>query len=197
MKRKILLATIIVILLTTGCGKTAPADTNPQPREQSEESPSLDTKAQPPEGTFRFTPHNLKDIVGFRPIQNQSFMVDLNSWGKVKFVSGKLTGGNHIPVVFYLTDKDGEILYDFQANLPYMVDVKAVSFEDVSQDGLKDIIIIVDDAYPGQGNNPLATVYFQKSDGSFANDLLLDQEINDSKNNRDVKTVESYLAGKY
>lgn len=189
MKRKIFLATIIVILLITGCGKTAPADTNSQLREQSEESPSVEIDDN-------HAPYNLKDVKGFSPIENQSFMVDLNSWGKVKFVSGKLTGGNHIPVVFYLTDKDGDILYDFQATLPYMVDVKAVSFEDVSKDGLKDIIIIVDDAYPGQGNNPQATVYFQKSDGSFANDLLLDQEINDSKSNRDVKTVKSYLDGK-
>ncbi|ODA39445.1 hypothetical protein DSBG_3776 [Desulfosporosinus sp. BG] len=155
-----------------------------------------DSKAQPPVGTFRFAPYNLKDIESFSPIENQAFMVDLNSWGKVKFVSGKLTGGNHIPVVFYLTDENGDILYNFQATLPYMVDVKAVSFEDVSQDGLKDIIIIVDDGYAGQGNAPLATVFFQKADGSFANDLKLDQEINDSKNNKDVKTVKSYLAGK-
>jgi len=155
-----------------------------------------DSKAQPPVGTFQFAPYNLKDIEGFSPIENQSFMVDLNSWGKVKFVSGKLTGGNHIPAVFYLTDENGDILYNFQATLPYMVDVKAVSFEDVRKDGLKDIIIIVDDGYAGQGNAPLATVYFQKADGSFANDLKLDQEINDSKNNKDVKTVKSYLAGK-
>ncbi|MCB8814793.1 hypothetical protein [Desulfosporosinus shakirovi] len=155
-----------------------------------------DNKAQPPAGTFQFAPYNLKDIEGFSPIENQSFMVDLNSWGRVKFVSGKLTGGNHIPAVFYLTDEKGDILYSFQATLPYRVDVKAVSFEDVSKDGLKDIIIIVDDGYAGQGNVPLAAVFFQKDDGSFANDLKLDQEINDSKNNNDVKTVKSYLAGK-
>lgn len=59
-------------------------------------------------------------------------MVDLNSWGKVKFVSGKLIGGNHIPAVFYLTDENGDILYNFQVTLPYRVDVKAVSFEDVN-----------------------------------------------------------------
>ena len=155
-----------------------------------------DRKAQPPVGTFQFAPYNLKDIEGFSPIEYQSFMVDLNSWGNVKFVSGKLTGGNHIPVVFYLTDENGDILYNFNATLPYMVDVKAVSFEDLSKDGLKDIIIIVDDGYAGQGNVPLATVYFQKADGSFANDLKLDQDINDSKNNKDVKTVKSYLARK-
>lgn len=156
---------------------------------------SQDTKAQPQEGTFQFAPYNLNDIKGFSLIENQSFVVDLNSWGNVKFISGKLTGGSHIPVVFYLTDKDGDILYDFNANLPYSVDVKAVAFEDVSKDGLKDIIIIVDDD-AGQGSAPVAAVYFQKADGAFANDLKLDQAINDSANNKDVKTVTSYLARK-
>lgn len=153
-----------------------------------------DSIARPPAGTFQFVPYNLKDVEGFSLIEDQSFPVDLNSWGKVKFVSGKLTAGSHIPVVFYLTDQDGNILYNFKAALPYMVDVKAVSFDDVSNDGLTDIIIIVDDAYPGQGNNPLATVYFQKADGSFENDLKLDQEINASGSNKDIKAVRSYLA---
>ncbi|EHQ89602.1 hypothetical protein [Desulfosporosinus youngiae] len=158
---------------------------------------SEDTKAQPPVGTFRFAPYNLKDIEGFSPIEEQSFMVDLNSWGKVKFVAGKLTEGSHIPVVFYLTNQNGDILYNFYPTLPYRVDVKAVSFEDVSKDGLKDIIIIVDDDYSGQGSAPIATVYFQKDDGTFANDLKLDQEINDSKSNKDVKAVKSYLSRKF
>lgn len=159
---------------------------------------SQDTTAQPPEGTFQFAPYNLKDLKGFSPIENQSFMVDLNSWGNVKFVSGKLTAGNHIPVVFYLTNKDGDILYDFYTTLPYRVDVKAVSFEDVNKDRLKDIIIIVDgDDGDGLGNFSVATVYFQKADGSFANDSKLDQDINDSGYNKDVKTITSYLAQKF
>lgn len=152
-----------------------------------------DYKAQPPAGTFQFVPYNLKDVDGFSLIEDQSFPVNLNAWGQVKFISGKLTAGNHVPVVFYLTDQDGNILYDFKATLPYRVDVKAVSFADVSNDGLTDILIIVDDAYSGQGGNPLATVYFQKADGTFENDLKLDQEINASGSNKDIKAVRSYL----
>ncbi|KLU64554.1 hypothetical protein DEAC_c35000 [Desulfosporosinus acididurans] len=150
---------------------------------------------QPSLGTFYFAPETIKDIKGFSPIEKQSFMVNLNSWGNIKFVSGKLTGGSHVPVEFYLTDKDGDILYDFAATLPYRVDVKAVSFEDVNKDGLKDIIIIVNDE--DDSSNCLATVYFQKADGSFANDMKLDQEINESKNNKDVKTVRTFLASKF
>lgn len=159
---------------------------------------SGDTVMSIPEGTFEFAPDNLKNIQGFAPIENQTFMVDLNSWGKVKFVSGKLTAGNHIPVEFYLTNNDGDILYNFNAVLPYNVDVKAVSFEDVNKDGLKDIIIIVEgEEGTGQGNDAVGTVYFQKADGAFANDLKLDQEINNSGNNNDVKTVRSYLIQKF
>lgn len=155
---------------------------------------SQDVTAQPPEGTFQFKPYNLKDIKGFSPIENQSFRVNLNSWGNVKFVSGKLTAGNHIPVVFYLTNEDGDILYDFNAALPYSVDVKAVSFEDVNKDGLKDIIII---AAADDGYGPRAAVYLQKANGSFTNDPKLDQELNDSGNNKDVKTITSYLSQKF
>lgn len=155
---------------------------------------SLVTKAQPPEGTFEFAPDNLKNKKGFVPIENQSFTVNLNSWGIVKFVSGKFETGNHVPVGFYLTDKNGDILYEFNAALPYRVDVKAVSFQDVNKDGLKDIIIIV----AGEdGVGPVATVYLQKANGSFTNDPKLDQEINVSGNNSDVKTITSYLSKKF
>lgn len=158
---------------------------------------SGDTVMSIPEGTFEFTPYNLKNIEGFTLIENQTFMVDLNSWGKVKFVSGKLTAGNHIPVVFYLTDKDGDILYDFYATLPYSVDVKAVSFEDVNKDRLKDIIIIVADNYDGSSVGTIAAVYLQKADGTFTNDHKLEQEINDSGNNKDIGTVRNYLSSKF
>lgn len=158
---------------------------------------SGDTVMSLPEGTFEFTPYNLKNIKSFTLIENQTFMVDLNSWGNVKFVSGKLTAGNHIPVVFYLTNKDGDILYNFNATFPYSVDVKAVSFEDVNKDGLKDIIIIVADNYNGSSGGPIAAIYLQNADGSFTNNYKLDQEINDSENNKDVGSVKNYLSSKF
>jgi hypothetical protein len=150
-----------------------------------------------PEGTFEFTPYNLKNINGLELIKEQTFMVDLDSWGNVKFVSGKLTGGDHIPVVFYLTNDDGDILYNFYAALPYSIDVKAVSFQDVNKDGRKDIIIIVADNYDGATGDPIATVFLQEADGSFTNDYKLDQEINDSGNNKDISTIANYLLSKF
>lgn len=157
------------------------------------------TTIQPPDGTYKFEPDNIKNIKGFSLIKSQSFMVNLNSWGNVKFVSGKLTAGNHIPVVFYLTNIDGDILYDFvddEAVFPYGVDVKAVSFKDVNKDGLKDIIIIVTDSYGGSGKQ-IAAVILQNNDGSFSSNFKLDQEINNSGNNRDIKTIIKYISPKF
>lgn len=148
------------------------------------------------DGDFLFKPYNLKDIAGFSPLANQSFAVDLNYWGNVNFVSGKLTAGNHIPVVFYLTNEDGDILYDFNATLPYSVDINAVSFKDVNKDGLKDVIIIAADNYADSGKQ-IAAVYLQKVDGAFTNDPKLDQEINNSGNNKDIKTITDYLSQKF
>lgn len=158
---------------------------------------SEDTLVTLPQGTFEFTPYNLKNINGFVPVEDQIFMVDLNSWGNVKFVSGKLTAGSHVPVVFYLTNEAGDILYNFNAVLPYSVDVKAVSFKDVDKDGLKDIIIIVTDNYDGASGGAIAAVYLQKANGSFLNDHELDQEINDSGNNEDINSVTNYLLSKF
>ena len=154
---------------------------------------SDDDIAQPPEGTFQFSALNLKDIKEFSPMEEHSFILELNSWGKVRFVSGKFTSDDYVPVGFYLTDKDGDILYGFEPTITYNVDIKAVSFKDVNNDGRKDIIIIA--AY-SDDSEYLATVYLQKPDGSFGNDPELDQEINDTGSNKDVKSVTNYLSQK-
>lgn len=154
---------------------------------------STDDIAQPPEGTFQFAPLNLKNEKEFSPIESQSFIVKLNSWGNVKFVSGKFIGANYVPVGFYLTNKDGDILYEFDSTITYNVDIKAVTFKDVNRDGLKDIIII---ASGSDGSDQVVTIYLQKSDGSFSNDPKLDQEINDSGNNKDIQAVTDYLSQK-
>lgn len=176
-----------------------------KPNDEIETTIKLTSKAQavdqrPQEGTFDFIPYNLSSIKGFSLIKDQSFMVNLNLWGNVRFVSGKLTAGNHVPVVFYLTDKEGNILYDFaDAPFPYSVDVKAVSLVDVNKDGLKDIIIIVADDYKGSDSfgKPIAAVFLQNTKGLFSIDLNLYQEINTSGNNKDVKTITNYLSKKF
>lgn len=147
------------------------------------------------DGAFLFIPNNLKDMNNFTPFKDQCFTVNLNSWGNVNFVSGKVTGGKHIPTLFYLTNKNGDILYNFDSPFPYSVTPKAVSFKDINKDGLKDIIIIV--SANEDSSSSIAKVFFQKADGSFNNDGKLDQEINSSGNNKNIKTVSDYLSKKF
>lgn len=150
------------------------------------------------ETKYQYVPFNINNMPSFVPIEDESFMVDLNSWGSVKFVSGIDTGEKMKPVVFYLTDKNGNVLYEFYVGFSTYADVGAVSFQDVNKDGLKDIIIILN------GKNPddvygryKATINFQNADGSFTHDSNLDKEINDSGNNKDIKTVTEYLSKKF
>jgi hypothetical protein len=144
------------------------------------------------EGTTQFIPYNLHTLKNFSVFKDQSFNVDLNFWGNVNFVSGQFAGKYHILDWFFLTNKEGDILYESEPDVPYGVDVKAVSFKDMNKDGLKDIILIF-----GEDNEfTLARVFFQKNDGTFANDPKLDKEINDSGNNKDIKTVINYLSNK-
>lgn len=207
MNKKILLVVLIASSLLIGCGKTGPTNAPQQNSTPTSVSSEPDTTVtQAPEQTTSQTtapkpePDNIKNIKGFIPFEGQSFMVDLNSWGNVKFVSGKLTAGNHIPAVFYLTNENGDILYSFEDTpFPYSVDVKAVSFTDVNKDGLKDVIIIVTDAYEGSSSfgEPIAALWLQNADGTFTCDFKLYQEINESGNNKDIKTVTGYLFNKF
>ncbi len=143
-------------------------------------------------GTFFFRPYNLKDISGFTPFCDQCFAVDdLNSWGDINFVSGKRVRGHHIPTVAYLANKGGDIFYSFTSLLPNNVNIKAVSFQDLNKDGLKDIIIIiggVDDSL----NFALVTI--QDTYGSFSRDSKFEQGINESGNNKDIQTIMDYLS---
>ncbi|RLQ94313.1 hypothetical protein [Falsibacillus albus] len=142
------------------------------------------------------TPENIKNVKGFTALDNQSFAVNFKSWGNVNFVSGKITGGNHIPTVFYLTNANGNILYSFDdAPFPYNVDVQAVSFQDVNKDGLKDIITIVSDNE--NDGKRIAAVWLQNADKKFTCDPKLFQEMNESRNNKDIKTIADYLSKKF
>lgn len=145
-------------------------------------------------GTYQFRPYKLKDYDGFSLIESQSFMVDLNSWGNVKFVSGKIKSDKVTSVEFYLVDKDGNMLYYFDTGNTLPVDIKAVSLQDVNKDGLKDIIILVTKRFSSE---QAAIVYIQKTDGSFTYDSKLNQEINDSGSNKDIKAVTDYLSKKF
>lgn len=148
------------------------------------------------DGNYLFRPYNLVDIDGFAQLKDQSFKVDLNTWGNVNFVSGKQDGGKNISMKFYLTNEEGDILYDFGSVYPNNLNVKAVSFPDINKDGFKDVIIIIADAKHDDVDN-VSRIYFQKNDGTFYYDEKLNVDLNISGNNTDIKTITDYLSKKF
>lgn len=224
MNKKVFPIVIMVSLLLTACGGNNKANSPKQNKQSSSIASKTDTSTENSSGTStpktstengadtstpkastknstgtatsKYGSNNINGIKGFTLIENQSFMVNLNSWGNVRFVSGKLTAGNHVPVVFYLTNKNGDILYSFDDTpFPYRVDVKAVSFKDVNKDGLKDIIVIVSDS-EGLGG-PMAAVWLQDANKKFTCDVKIYKEMNESGNNKDIQTVTDYLSKKF
>ena len=165
-----------------------------EPDKQINATITLSEKSQyanPNEGTFQYIPYNINDTKEFKIIESQSFMVDLNSWGNVRFVSVVNESPNHQPTLFYLTDEDGNFLYDFNADIPYLVDVEAVSFVDVNDDELIDVIILVK---PQDESGLTAAFFKQTTDGAFFQDHDLNSALNTGDNNKDIKTIVEYLS---
>jgi hypothetical protein len=99
----------------------------------------------------------LSDIDGFIEIKDQSFNVDLEGWGAVRFVSGMDDQGK---LMFFLTDDKNTIRYqfsDFYDSYRRNQTVSAVAFRDVNQDNLKDIIVIA----ANDSGSTTCDIYFQ------------------------------------
>ncbi|WP_010250291.1 hypothetical protein [Acetivibrio cellulolyticus] len=137
---------------------------------------------------------------GFEVIEEQSFEVELNNFGNVRFVSGCKNNEYDIPkIYFYLVDKQGYVRYtfpEFYGNEWTFSELKAVAFEDINKDGLKDVIVISEYIF-GHGANAdepfkVAGVYLQKG-SEFVSMDSLNNEINGTKNNNSIKEVTEFL----
>lgn len=140
---------------------------------------------------------------GFEIIDEHSFWVELENWGKVRLVSGKLPFEGKYKICFYLVNGKGDILFNF----PDLVDnkmwifseLKAVSFKDVNKDGLKDIVIIADyiTGIGKEGAIPFhySKIYFQK-DKTFMDLPKLDEEINDKQKNDNIDMILKFIEDK-
>lgn len=140
-----------------------------------------------------------------RIIAGQTFDINLDGWGEVRFVSYAPAAENpREDVEFYLT-KDGRILYEFpdpwdggDADWTFE-SVDMVSFPDVNQDGKKDVIALI--SYI-TGAGPQAAVPFPTTriflaeDGGFVPDQELAGEIDEQKANDSIETIMKYLAGR-
>ena len=70
----------------------------------------------------------------------------MENYGDIRFVSGENEVEGFNKLKLYLVNSDNEIIYtfpEFYGNiLTYLDEVDTVSFQDLNNDGLKDIIII-------------------------------------------------------
>ena len=88
-----------------------------------------------------------------RVIQEQSFEVELDRWGKVRFVSYRPSDDVYKEDVSFVLTKDNRIIYHFPAfyennstenDVIGMFDsVEAVGFHDIDGDGARDVIVIL------------------------------------------------------
>lgn len=140
---------------------------------------------------------------GFKTIEEQSFWVGFENWGKVRFVSGTYPDGGTYKLHFYLVDDSQNVLYDFPEfygnQWSTFFEFQAVAFRDVNNDGLKDIIIIADymTGVGPTGAIPfhVASIYYQK-DKDFMSVLDLDNKINDEGKNENIDMVLKFAKGK-
>lgn len=133
---------------------------------------------------------------GFTIIEEQSFWVDLNSWGKVRFVSGYFMKNKTPELHFYIVSSNLVVLAtlpDSYPNTHELESVQAVSFKDMNGDGEKDIIIIGnyntwDATHTVASATTEASVYYYSWESFFQlpwyNDLL-----NDSGNNTSIASI--------
>ena len=141
--------------------------------------------------TLIFRPYNISDIEKFAPFEDVYSQVDLNSWGTVYFVSGKVADDNKFPVLSYLTNKDGDILYDFSSVVPNNMMPMKVEFVDINHDGLKDMIILI--ASSIEDTEFWARVLIQEENGSFYNDDKVNAELETLDGITDVESVLDFL----
>ncbi|GGH15231.1 hypothetical protein [Paenibacillus segetis] len=120
---------------------------------------------------------------GFTIIEEQSFWVDLNNWGNVRFVSGYYTKNKVQQLQFFIINSDKVVLCALPKSYSgthQLENIQAVSFKDMNGDGYKDIILI--------GNNNLASVFFYSWE-SFIQLPWYDDIINDSGNNNTIAAI--------
>jgi len=145
-----------------------------------------------------------------RIIQFESFNVELNDWGNVRFISYEPDNSiNFEDVSFYLM-KDDKVIYSF----PYYCEnnstenyvglfdsVSAVEFCDVNNDNIKDVIVLINyvtGAGPqGMVPRPRARIFLaDKKEFYLATDLIDDITNNIPEKDLSIATICDYLKNK-
>ena len=103
------------------------------------------------------------------------FQIELDSWGIVNMVYANTESNHSIPNI-YLTNDQGDILYNFLADFQHASEVSEVVVEDMDGDGLKDVEVIT-----FIGSSQFEWYFFQKENGRFIWEATLMKEEGISK----------------
>ncbi len=118
------------------------------------------------DGNYIFRPYNFADIENITSLEELSFVVDLDSWGSVNFVSGESDTGKVAHPVAYLTNEHDDILYEFAAPFQTGTEIIDASIKDINGDGLKDVMIVT--AFTEDPDiEHIEWIFFQNDDGLF------------------------------
>ena len=145
-----------------------------------------------------------------RIIQDQSFDVELNGWGDVRFISYGPEAGADFEDVSFCLMKDNKVIYSF----PYYGEdnktdtyaglfdsVESVGFRDVNNDSLKDIVVIINyitGAGPqGMAPRPRARIFLaDKKEFHLAKDLIEDITEDIDEKDITIDNICEYLKNK-
>ncbi|WHH58563.1 hypothetical protein [Petroclostridium sp. X23] len=142
-----------------------------------------------------------------RIIQDQSFNVELNDWGNVRFISYEPDTGIDFEDVSFFLMKDNNVIYSFPhycennstENYVGLFDsVAAVDFRDVNNDNIKDVILIINyvtGAGPhGMIPRPRARIFLaDKKEFYPATDLIDDITSNIEEKELTIAAIYEYL----
>lgn len=145
---------------------------------------------------------NLKDLnqKGYVIIEDKSFNIDFANYPNSRFISGTIEANGLFKAVFYLVDRDENIIYKFPEfygnHFGYIYDIKAVSINDINDDNLKDVIVIAEYmvGFGKKGIVPhsISGIYIQKDKG-FITNIDLNKKINTQHDNKTIQGILRYI----
>ena len=143
---------------------------------------------------------------GYEVIESQSFSVILETFGEDEVIFLPVIEKQYHRLAVLIADMDGRILFktdQLETNNKFLgqleqptKDVAAVSFHDVNEDGLTDVILITNcenetGAYAGR-TYKIGDVLFQQ-DRSFYRDWRISDKINRFSMNKSTRCIISYV----
>lgn len=129
-----------------------------------------------------------EEVDGGRVIQEQSFEVELDHWGKVRFVSYLPSDDVYKEDVSFVLTKDNRIIYHFPAfyennstendGIGTFDSVEVIGFQDIDGDGEKDVIAIIN-YVTGAGPQGMITRKSVRIFCSEDNDFVIQHDLMD------------------